>query len=106
MNINIFARSALLCALLASGILPRDGARLHAQTVSEVSPSVSTGSGSGPVQKQKDQSESFFHRLMTAYAEDWNGTAPEIPEAARRGFPAPIASPPFPFSDWPYGGSP
>src|SRR5271165_6990494 len=106
MNTTIFARSTLLCALLATGILHRDSGRLHAQTVAEVSPSVLTGSAPDPVQGQKDERQGFFHRWMRAYAEDWKGTAPEVPEAPRRGFPAPLSSPPFPFSDWPYGGSP
>jgi hypothetical protein len=49
----------------------------------------------------------FFGRLVKAYADDWKGTADagSAPSPARRGTPAPVASPPFPFSDWPYGGS-
>ncbi len=48
----------------------------------------------------------FFHRLGRAYVADWAGNGPgsAIPET-RRGTPAPIASPPFPSSDWPIGGT-
>jgi hypothetical protein len=48
----------------------------------------------------------FWHRLATSYAEDWHGTAPSGPAPARAGWPAPVSAPPFPFADWPYGGSP
>jgi len=48
----------------------------------------------------------FFNRLVNAYKEDWAGTTPSGPTPARRGLPAPVTNPPFPFSDWPYGGSP
>ena len=48
----------------------------------------------------------LWHRLATSYAEDWHGTAPSGPAPARAGWPAPVSSPPFPFADWPYGGSP
>jgi len=50
----------------------------------------------------------FLTRLGHAYLDDWtvdsNGAAP-APEAARRGFPAPLSSPPFPSADWPIGGT-
>jgi Putative beta-barrel porin-2, OmpL-like. bbp2/Carboxypeptidase regulatory-like domain len=48
----------------------------------------------------------FFRRLGRAYKEDWTGTAPSGPPPSNRGLRSPISSPPFPFSDWPYGGSP
>jgi hypothetical protein len=50
-------------------------------------------------------SPGFFRRFAQAYWDDWKGTA-EDPDLPRRGYPAPVSSPPFPFSDWPYGGSP
>ena len=48
----------------------------------------------------------FFHRLAQFYRQDWAGTnlSPALPP--KRGLPAPLDSPPFPFSDWGYGGSP
>jgi hypothetical protein len=50
----------------------------------------------------------FFTRLGHAYLDDWtvdsNGS-PAAPEAARRGTPRPLNSPPFPGADWPIGGT-
>ena len=50
----------------------------------------------------------FFHRLGRAYVADWGGNGPgtALPQATRRGTPAPIMSPPYPASDWPIGGTP
>jgi hypothetical protein len=48
----------------------------------------------------------FFHRLFQFYRQDWAGTNPSSPSPTKRGLPAPVDSPPFPFSDWGYGGSP
>ena len=48
----------------------------------------------------------FFHRLSEYYVRDWAGTLPSTTSPQKRGFPAAVDSPPFPFSDWGYGGSP
>jgi hypothetical protein len=48
----------------------------------------------------------FSHRLAQFYGQDWAGTNPAGPSVTKRGLPAPIDSPPFPFSDWTYGGAP
>jgi len=48
----------------------------------------------------------FFHRFAQFYSQDWAGTNPAGPSVTKRGLPAPEDSPPFPFSDWGYGGSP
>ena len=50
--------------------------------------------------------EGFLKRLSQAYANDWQGTADSGPEPPRRALPSPLNSPPFPNSDWSYGGSP
>jgi hypothetical protein len=50
--------------------------------------------------------ENFFKRLWRAYKDDWKGATSSGPEPARRGYPSPVTNPPFPFADWPYGGSP
>jgi hypothetical protein len=50
--------------------------------------------------------QNFFARLADFYHKDWTGTAVAGPDAPRRGLPQPLASPPFPSSDWSYGGSP
>jgi hypothetical protein len=51
----------------------------------------------------------FFTRWGEAYVADWKGNAPGTDPSLvskRRGFPAPIFSPPFPATDWPIGGTP
>lgn len=55
------------------------------------------------------QSESsdgnFPQRLTSFYKADWTGKLPSTPAPARRMLDAPLDSPPFPSSDWGYGGS-
>ena len=48
----------------------------------------------------------FFERLVQFYHQDWAGTNPSATLPAKRGLPAPLDSPPFPSSDWIYGGAP
>jgi Putative beta-barrel porin-2, OmpL-like. bbp2 len=48
----------------------------------------------------------FFERLVQFYHQDWAGTNPTPTLPAKRGLPAPLDSPPFPSSDWIYGGAP
>jgi hypothetical protein len=55
---------------------------------------------------QQTAKPGFFGRLVEFYRQDWNGTAPQGPAPPRRGLPSPLPSPPFPNSDWSYGGSP
>ena len=60
-----------------------------------------------PAADQVQKPDSFFSRLAGAYGADWHPTPSESSApAARAGWPAPVSSPPFPFADWPYGGSP
>jgi hypothetical protein len=47
----------------------------------------------------------FFERLGGFYKEDWTGTLPSASTPPRRALDAPLDSPPFPSSDWGYGGS-
>jgi hypothetical protein len=47
----------------------------------------------------------FFRRFGRAYKDDWKPAAQDPPSPAKRGDPYPVDGPPFPFSDWPYGGS-
>ena len=48
----------------------------------------------------------FFARWADFYRQDWTGTAAASLPSARRGVLSPLDSPPFPSSDWSYGGSP
>lgn len=52
---------------------------------------------------QSSSRPNLFDRTIDFYWKDWKGTAAA---AARRGPPSPLDSPPFPSSDWSYGGSP
>ncbi len=50
----------------------------------------------------------FMTRLGHAYLDDWtvdSSGAPAAPAAERRGWAAPLSSPPFPSADWPIGGT-
>lgn len=65
-----------------------------------------TGSSSSPAAPAPKRG--FLTRLGHAYLDDWtvdsNGlAAAETPK--RRGYPAPLNSPPFPGADWPIGGT-
>ena len=50
----------------------------------------------------------FFERFFQAYQYDWRGTPANFgpPAPNKRGYPTPVTNPPYPFADWPYGGSP
>jgi len=50
--------------------------------------------------------QGFLKRLSRAYAKDWRGTAESASTPPSRTLPSPLNSPPFPNSDWSYGGSP
>ena len=52
------------------------------------------------------EAKGFFVRWAEFYHQDWWGTPASSPAPARRGLPSPLDSPPFPNSDWSYGGSP
>ncbi len=56
--------------------------------------------------KQNTAQGNFFRRLAQFYQQDWAGTNPSTPLPPKRGLPAPLDSPPFPSSDWIYGGAP
>src|SRR5271166_3051087 len=55
--------------------------------------------------KPPNNSGDFFHRFFKVYADDWKDLPSTDPAPAFRGTPSPVDGPPFPFSDWPYGGS-
>jgi hypothetical protein len=67
-----------------------------------------TSSSNLPEAPQAPASErpGFVERWIDFYRVDWKDTASSGPAALRRGVPSPLNSPPFPSSDWSYGGSP
>jgi hypothetical protein len=62
---------------------------------------------SSPGASQNNAEGNFFSRLVNAYKQDWNppASAATTPAPAFRGDPTPVDGPPFPFSDWPIGGT-
>ena len=52
------------------------------------------------------EAKNFFARWAGFYRQDWWGTPASSLPPERRGLPSPLDSPPFPNSDWSYGGSP
>ena len=75
---------------------------------SDPDPQDSIQSASGPTSAAISKytlKGNFFQRLAQFYSQDWAGTNPAGPAITKRGLPAPVNSPPFPFSDWGYGGS-
>ena len=48
----------------------------------------------------------LLQRWEQFYKHDWFGPTSSSPAGPRRGLPSPLNSPPFPSSDWSYGGSP
>jgi len=108
-------RHFILCAIVfaiwqgpclaQSGSVSLDEQPPQNTQTAEAHPEAMAASTSGSVSQQNEQ-VGFFTRLRRAYLSDWKGTAESSPEPARRGLPAPVTNPPFPFADWPYGGSP
>src|SRR5271168_3030921 len=62
-----------------------------------------------PDAPQPAQSGNLFTRWVRFYHDDWfpaPASGPQPPSPPRRGLPSPLDSPPFPNSDWSYGGAP
>ena len=62
--------------------------------------------GSAPSIASEPTTGNLLQRWEQFYKQDWFGPASSNPAAPRRGLPSPLSSPPFPSSDWSYGGSP
>jgi hypothetical protein len=61
---------------------------------------------SSPLPQADLSAGNFFQRFGRYYSRDWKGTLPNAPSATRRALDQPLDSPPYPSSDWGYGGSP
>ena len=77
----------------------------RAQSPAPDLPETNSSSASVEPVSKANASGNFLERFAHAYWDDWNDAPTDSVEPPRRGFPAPVTSPPFPFSDWPYGGS-
>jgi hypothetical protein len=64
-----------------------------------------SGASAAAVTTAQTHSESFFRRFFKEYADDWKETPSTDAAPKFRSTPSPVDGPPFPFSDWPYGGS-
>lgn len=90
-------------AVLGLGILLAAGISLLPNAFAQSPPNPGLPENPAP---RPAQSQGFFGRLADFYRQDWHGTATASPAPPRRGLPSPLDSPPFPNSDWSYGGSP
>ncbi len=89
--------AALLGAVLGALLRPASAADLPAPTLPM---SVAAPAGDS----------NFLSRLYHAYADEWGPPAPPDPNAAatRRSVPfppSPVDTPPYPFTEWPFGGA-
>lgn len=87
------AAMLVLCALSGSDLRAQQAGSADGQT--PAGEARQTGPASG-----------FWNRLAQFYRDDWKGAAASGPAPPRRGLAQPLSSPPFPSSDWSYGGSP
>jgi hypothetical protein len=102
-------RAQKLSRLVLALLVPPGSNILRAQTAEDGFASAKVqppSSPASPVGPESQENRGFFYRLGKAYWNDWKGVATDEADPPRRGYPAPVSSPPFPFSDWPYGGSP
>jgi hypothetical protein len=90
----------VVVALLSCVLCPAQQIDPAQQAGKEIS-----SSPDGP-QPNTAEAKSVFARWVEFYRNDWWGTPASSPAPARRGLPSPLDSPPFPNSDWSYGGSP
>jgi hypothetical protein len=90
--------------------------QIHIPVATAQSPCDTSGSGENQPRQQCPQSNSseaqsdssdgnFLQRPTSFYKAAWPRKLPSSPAPARRMLDAPLDSPPFPNSDWGYGGS-
>src|ERR1700679_4264506 len=86
--------------LLASLSIP-----LMLATKADAQDEITTAENAAPSVSTAESQKPFFLRLADAYQEDWHPTGPAGPDPLRRGFAAPLDSPPYPSSDYSVGGT-
>jgi hypothetical protein len=89
-----------------TGCFDLDGDVASSFNVEDSDSQASSGGQTAGANSNNALTGNFFRRLFQFYRQDWAGTNPSSPSPAKRGLPAPLDSPPFPWSDWGYGGSP
>jgi len=100
---KFFLLPVFLCVLALAGWANAQGQTPTDSQTPNTSTSADTATKTA---EQSSEASGFLSRLSRAYQADWNPPAEASPDAPRSWYPAPVSSPPFPFSDWPYGGSP
>jgi hypothetical protein len=95
----------VLCAAATAICLSIGGASGWAQSATDTVVDEQTASSSTPDAPTANHLN-FAERWAKYYTDDWSGkSASSDPAPQKRGLPAPLDSPPFPNSDWSYGGS-
>src|SRR5580658_5782439 len=94
--------ACLLFAAISTPFLLRTPAKAQNQPP----PESSTLAGVASSDATPEAPKPFFAGLVDAYKEDWHPTQPAGPDPVRRGYPAPLDSPPFPSGDYSVGGTP
>jgi Putative beta-barrel porin-2, OmpL-like. bbp2 len=92
-------------SLVVDGVAPAAPSSGLGDTNPQNTAQPANGQTSG-INKNYQLKGNFFQRLVQFYQQDWAGTNPAGPSITKRGLPAPLDSPPFPSSDWIYGGAP
>jgi hypothetical protein len=91
----------LLCPAFISAQTPTGGPSISNALQSEAKQTTP-----GDPDSNTELEGNFFQRLVEFYKRDWNGSFQGGAQPVRRIPPAPLDAPPFPNSDWNYGGAP
>jgi hypothetical protein len=111
---KILAVLILIAAAIATGSAQESSSSTVETPVAptpNVAPNETPGGTAAKMPVKVPEKPSFFARWGKAYLSDWTAASTDDPAPdseggpKRRGTPAPIASPPFPASDWPIGGT-
>jgi Putative beta-barrel porin-2, OmpL-like. bbp2/Carboxypeptidase regulatory-like domain len=101
---EVVARKAGFATVPAANVDLAVGQKLEQDVALGAPRSSDSAAGAAPVTIYHPPGN-FFHRFLEAYIDDWKAAPSTDPAPAFRGTPSPVDGPPFPFSDWPYGGS-
>jgi hypothetical protein len=92
--------------VVASAPETTEGVMYHVPLMLPETQKQGTASATAAQTTGPDLQGNFFERLGEFYWRDWTGKLPSTPAPARRALEAPLDSPPYPSTDWGYGGSP
>ena len=103
----MFRSTLLLPALLGTTLFAAQAQNQSGPQVSFEDPTYNFTSGTQDP-KPATPAPNFFHRLASAYHDDWfpDPNAPASPAPKRRGYDGPLDSTPFPGTDYSVGGTP